>query len=144
MEILHGPQPLPNRSIDSRQIHPLAYAIRKHWPSTDVDILPIAMSRTGTPHSSTITSLTCLLTLRTDPPDKRISKARLDTSRIIAQLHTHILQWMHHFLHIHSPRLHTPHVRTPLTARRLRHASHTPRGGEGVKTLITLWSGGLS
>jgi hypothetical protein len=56
------------------------------------------MSRTGTPQSSTFTSLTSHLTLRTDPPDKLISKARLDTSRIIAQLHTHIVQWLHHLL----------------------------------------------
>jgi hypothetical protein len=61
----------------------LAKAIRQHWQGTKVDILPIVMSRTGTPHSSTITSLTSLLTLRTDPPDKLISKALLDTSRII-------------------------------------------------------------
>jgi hypothetical protein len=57
-------------------------------PGTEVDILPIVMSRTGKPHSSTITSLTSLLTLRTGPLDKLISKARLDTSRIIAQLRT--------------------------------------------------------
>jgi hypothetical protein len=68
---------------------PLANATRQHMPGTALDILPIVMSRTGTPHSSTITSLTSFLTLRTDPPDKLISKARLDTSRIIAQLHTH-------------------------------------------------------
>jgi hypothetical protein len=86
MEILHGPHPLPKRLIDSRRIHPLANAIRRHLRGTEVDILPIVMSRTGTPHSSTITSLTSLLTLRTDPSDKLISKARLDTSRIIAQL----------------------------------------------------------
>jgi hypothetical protein len=77
---------------------PLANAIRQHWPDTAVDILSIVMNRTGTPHSSTITSLTSLLTLRTDPLDKLISKARLDTSRIIAQLHTHTVQWLHHLL----------------------------------------------
>jgi catalase (peroxidase I) len=70
---------------------PLVNAIRSQWPRTEVDILPIVMSRTGTPQSSTITSLTALLTLRTDPPYKLISKARLDTSRILAQLHTHIV-----------------------------------------------------
>jgi hypothetical protein len=80
---------------------PLANAIRQHWPCTEVDILPIVMSRTGTPHSSTITSITSFLTLRTDPPDKLVSKARLDTSRIIAQLHTHIVQWLHHLLLIY-------------------------------------------
>jgi hypothetical protein len=63
-----------------------------------VDILPIVMSRTGTPHSSTITSLTSLLTARTYHVDKLISKARLDTSRILAQLHTHTVQWLHHLL----------------------------------------------
>jgi hypothetical protein len=51
---------------------PLANATRRHWPCTEVDILPIVMSRTGTPHTSTITSLTSLLTLRTDPHDKLI------------------------------------------------------------------------
>jgi hypothetical protein len=35
---------------------PLANAIRKHWRGTKVDIIPIVMSRTATPHSSTITS----------------------------------------------------------------------------------------
>jgi hypothetical protein len=56
------------------------------------------MSRTGTPHSSTITSHTSLFTLRPDPLDKLISKARLYTSRIISQLHTHTVQWLHHLL----------------------------------------------
>jgi hypothetical protein len=54
-------------------MHPLANAIRQHWLGAAVDILPIVMSRTGTPHSSTITRLTSLLTLRTDPHDKLIS-----------------------------------------------------------------------
>jgi hypothetical protein len=54
------------------------------------------MSRTGTPHSSTIESLTSLLILRTDPSNKLISKARLDTSRILTQLYTHTVQWLHH------------------------------------------------
>jgi hypothetical protein len=48
------------------------------------------MSRTGTPRTSTITSLTSLLTLRTDPPDKLISKTRLDTARILAQIEIEI------------------------------------------------------
>jgi hypothetical protein len=51
---------------------PLANAIRRHWPGTEVYILLIVMSRTGTPHSSNITSLTSLLILRTDPLDKLI------------------------------------------------------------------------
>jgi hypothetical protein len=49
---------------------PLANAIRQQWPGTEVNILPIVMSHTGKPHSSTITSLTSLLTLRTDPLDE--------------------------------------------------------------------------
>jgi hypothetical protein len=57
---------------------PLTNAIHMHWPCTEVDILPIVMSHTGTPHSSTITSRTSLLTLRIDPHDKFISKTRLD------------------------------------------------------------------
>jgi hypothetical protein len=50
----------------------LADAISQH-------ILPLVMSRTVTPHSSTMSSLTSLLTLRTDPLDKLISKTRLLT-----------------------------------------------------------------
>jgi hypothetical protein len=89
-------QPLPNNLSQTTQLirakyTPLANAIRNHWPGTEVEILPIVMSLKGTPHSSTITSLTSLLTLRTDPLDKLISKARLDTPRILAQLHTHTL-----------------------------------------------------
>ena len=91
---------------------PLANAIRSHWPGTLVDILPIIMSRTGTPHSSTITSLTSLLTARTDPLDKLISKARLDTSRILAQLHTHSVQWLHHLLLISCIKSRTTSRRT--------------------------------
>jgi hypothetical protein len=71
---------------------PLADAIRSQWQGTDVDILPTVMSRTGTPHSSTIASLTYVLTLRTDSPDKLISKIRLVTYRILAHLHTHTVQ----------------------------------------------------
>jgi hypothetical protein len=67
VEVLHGPQPLPNSPTHSCQIHPLANAIRCHWPGTKVDILPIVISRTGTPHTSTIASLTSLLTLRLIP-----------------------------------------------------------------------------
>jgi hypothetical protein len=83
---------------DSRQICPLTNAIRQHLPGTEVIILPIVMSRTGTPHASTIANLTSLLTLRTDPPYKLISKTRIDTSRILAQLHLQTVQWLHHLL----------------------------------------------
>jgi hypothetical protein len=86
---------------------PLANALRSHWRGTDVDILPIVMSRTGTVHSSTIVSLTSLLTLRTDLPDKLISKARLDTSRILAQLHTHTVQWLHLLLLVYRTKSRT-------------------------------------
>jgi hypothetical protein len=79
----------------------LANAIRSEWLGTQVDILPIVMSRTSTPHSFTITSLTSLLTLRTVPPDKLISKARLNTTRIFAQLHTHTVQWLQHLVLIY-------------------------------------------
>ena len=96
---------------------PLANAIRSHWPCTVVDILPIVMSRTGTPYSSTIMSLTSLLTARTDPPDKLISKARLDTSRILAQLHTHTVQWLHHLLLIYR-------IKSRTTSRRA--SAHCP------------------
>jgi hypothetical protein len=43
---------------------PLANAIRQHWPCTDVDILPVVLSRTGTPHTSTIHIFTSLLTVK--------------------------------------------------------------------------------
>jgi hypothetical protein len=91
---------------------PLANATRQQWPGTEVGILPIVTSRTGTPHSSTITtSLTSPLTLRTEPPDKLISKARLDTSRIIAQLATHTVQWLYHLLLVY-------HIKSRTTTRR--------------------------
>jgi hypothetical protein len=62
-------------------------ALCKHWYSTEIDILPIVTSRTGTPHTSTIsTCLTSLLTLCTYPPDKLISETRLDTTRIVSLL----------------------------------------------------------
>jgi hypothetical protein len=80
---------------------PLANAIRQHGRGTEVDILPVVMSRNGTPHSSTITSLTSLIILRTDPLDEFISKTRLGTSCILAQLHSHTVQWMHHLLLIY-------------------------------------------
>jgi hypothetical protein len=86
----------------------LASTIRQHWRDIEVDILPIVMSHTGTPHTSTIAKLTTHLTLRTDPlPEKLISKTRLDTSRIIAQLHLHTVQWLHHLLLIYRIRFRT-------------------------------------
>jgi hypothetical protein len=66
---------LPHTAQMIRDIYtPLANAIQRQWLCTDVDILPIVMSRTCTPHTSTITSLASLLTLRIDPLDKLISK----------------------------------------------------------------------
>jgi hypothetical protein len=53
------------------------------------------------PHISTIANLTSLLTFRTEPPNKIISKARLDTARILTQLHFHNIQWLHHLLLIY-------------------------------------------
>jgi hypothetical protein len=80
---------------------PLANVIRQRLPGTEVDILPVNMTRTGAPHTSTIASPISLLTLRTDPPDKLISKTGLDTERILAQLHLHSVQWLHHLLPIY-------------------------------------------
>jgi hypothetical protein len=52
---------------------PITTATRQQWPGTEVDILPaIDMSRTCTPHSSTIAILPSHITLRTDPLDKLI------------------------------------------------------------------------
>jgi hypothetical protein len=96
------------------------------------------MSRTGTPHSSTITSLTSLLTLRTDPPDKLISKARLYSLHVSHPCTTPYAHCPmatssptcipHQIPQDLSPRLHTLHLLTPLIARRHHPASHTPRG----------------
>jgi hypothetical protein len=147
MEILHRPQPLPHRTHDSQQIHPLANAFCRHCPGTEVDILPIVVSRTGTPPTSTIASLTSLLTLRTDPPNKLISKTQLDIPRILAQLHLHIVQWLHHLLLIYRIKS------RPTTRRTFPFCTHTrPRltstitthdtlPGGGVKTPNTLWKG---
>jgi hypothetical protein len=66
---------------------PIAYAIRHHWPGTTVDILPMNTSRKGAPYTFTIANLTSLLTLRTDPPNNLRTKGRLDTARILTQLH---------------------------------------------------------
>jgi hypothetical protein len=63
---------------------PLANARRHRWLSIGVDILPIVISRTGTPHIYMIVSRTSLITLRTDPRDKMIAKARLETTRILS------------------------------------------------------------
>jgi hypothetical protein len=70
---------------------PLANAIRQHCQGTEVDILPIVMSHTYSPRKSTITILASLLTMRTDPLDKLVLKTRLDTTRILSQLHVHTL-----------------------------------------------------
>jgi hypothetical protein len=99
---------------------PLANAIRQHWPCTEVDILPIVMSRIGTPHASTITSLTALLTLRSDPPDKLFSKTRLDTTRILAQLHLHTILWLHPLLLVYRIKSRTNTRRTSTHRTRTR------------------------
>jgi hypothetical protein len=91
---------------------PLANAIRQQWRGIEVDILPIVMSRTGTPHTSTIASLTSLPTLRTDPLDKLISTTRLDISRILAQLHLNTVEWLYHLLDIYRIKFRTATLRT--------------------------------
>jgi hypothetical protein len=80
---------------------PLANAIRRHLPCIAVDILPIVISRKGTPHTSTIINLTSLLNLRNNPLDKLVSKTRIDTTRILSHLYLHAAQWMHHLLLIY-------------------------------------------
>jgi hypothetical protein len=95
------------------------------------------MSRTGTPHTSTISSLTSLLTLRADPPYKLVSKTRLDTTRILAQLHLHIVQELHHLLLIYRIKYRTPALACGAAAATLegvrshahRHLPLPPRGG---------------
>jgi hypothetical protein len=56
------------------------------------------MSRINIPHSYAIANLTSLLTLRTDPPGKFISKGRPKTTRILTQLHIHTVHWLYLFL----------------------------------------------
>jgi hypothetical protein len=118
---------------------PFANAIRQYWPGTEVNILPIVMSCIGTPHNSTITSLTSLLTLFTHPPDKLVSKTRLDSTRILTQLHLHIVQWLHHLLLIYRIKSRTTTRCTSsyrtlthpwLTATTLTHVT-LPPGGRG-------------
>jgi hypothetical protein len=50
---------------------PLANALSPHWFGTKVDIIPIVMSRIGTPHTLThrYTHVTSLINPRTDQPD---------------------------------------------------------------------------
>jgi hypothetical protein len=114
--------------------------------SNPLHAIPCVHGLTCTPHSSTIiTGLTSLLTLRTDPPDKLISKARLDTSRIIAHLHTHTVQWLHHLLLVYriKSRTTTRRANAHCTyARPYLHAAttmHRILPGEEVKTYNTLW-----
>jgi hypothetical protein len=77
------------------------------------------MSRTGTPHPPPRTCLTSLLTLRTDPPYKLVLKTRLDTTRILSQLHLHIVQWLHYLLLIYR-------IKSRTTIRRTStHCTHT-------------------
>jgi hypothetical protein len=99
---------------------PFANAIRQHRPVIEVDILPIVMIGTGTPHTYTIPYLTSLLTLCTDPPDKLISKTRLDASHIKAQLHIHTIQWLHNILLIYRIKSRTTTRRTDPSRTRIR------------------------
>jgi hypothetical protein len=65
------------------------------------------MSRTFSPNSSSITSFTSLLTLRNDPPDKLISKTRLELACMLSHPHLHDDQWLHHLLLIYRLKLRT-------------------------------------
>jgi hypothetical protein len=121
------------RMPDGIQPHLLVVGARNHV----VDILPIITSRTCTPHSSTITSLTSLLTLRTRPHDKLISRTRMDTTRLLAQLHLHTVQWLHNLLLVYRIKsrtttrrtsTHRTHTRPLLKATTLTHV--TLPGGE--------------
>jgi hypothetical protein len=93
------------------------------------------MTRTCTPHTSTITSLASLLTLRTDPLDKLISKTQVDTTHILAQFRLHTIQSMRHLPHQvshgHTPHLPFPHLHTPMNDIHNQQARHTPPGGGG-------------
>jgi hypothetical protein len=72
-----------------------------HCPYAKIDILPIVMSRTGTTRTSTITSFTSLLTLRTGHSYKLIYETHLDKRGILSQLHLHTVQWLRHLILIY-------------------------------------------
>jgi hypothetical protein len=78
----------------------LANALRSQRSGTHVDIVPIAISCTGTPHSLTHTSITTLVNPRIDPPHKPSNTPTRDTTRTISRLHIHFVQWLHHLLRI--------------------------------------------
>jgi hypothetical protein len=116
---------------------PLANAIPQHWPCTTVDILPIIMSRTHTPHTFTIVGLTSQLTLRTDPLRQTCLE---NTTRQHTNPNTTPLAHCpmaapstsylsHPIPHDHTSHFHLPHPHMPLTASYHPHARHTPLGG---------------
>jgi hypothetical protein len=55
------------------------------------------MSSTGTPYPTIVANITSLSTLHTHP-DEIIAKSRLETKRILSQLHTHSVKWAHHIV----------------------------------------------
>jgi hypothetical protein len=91
---------------------PFANAIQHHWPGTIVDILFKVLSRRGTLHTFTKISLTSVLTLRTDPPDRLVLKTRIHSTRILSQLHMHNFQWLYHLLLIYRIKSRTTTRRT--------------------------------
>jgi hypothetical protein len=136
MEILHGPQPLPQSSIDSRILQPLANAIGQDWPYTAVSIFP--HRHESQRHTSLIHHFQSYLP--SHPPYKPTWQAHLkNTTRhdtpprtapfahgpmaALSPSHT-----PHPISHDRTPHLHTLHPCTPLIARYHPHAPHTPRG----------------
>jgi hypothetical protein len=96
------------------------------------------MSRTCTPHTSTVTNLTSILTLRTDPHDK-VSKTRLDATRILSKLHLQIVQWLHSLLLIYRIQPRTTTRRTSTHRTRTRPLPIT-----NTFTRVTLPGGGVN
>jgi hypothetical protein len=84
-----------------------------HCPYAKIDILAIVMSRTGTPRTSNITSVTSLLTLRTYYPYKLISETHLHTRGILSHLHLRTLQWLRHLILIYHFKSRTTSRRSP-------------------------------
>jgi hypothetical protein len=143
MDILLISQSLPHRPSHSRQVHIPRCRPSPSLADTEMDIILIIVSRTGTPRASTIATVTSLLTLRTTPP--RIDSSRKHASKPLApspnstftpsnvyitsfttSKHTRIRTQRHECT---RARTHT-HTHTPNPSRtQLTYHTTSPRGG---------------
>jgi hypothetical protein len=60
------------------------------------------MSRKGTTHTLTHTSITLLIIPRIQPYDKPSQTPTPNTTRISSPAYTYIVQWLHHLLRIYK------------------------------------------